>query len=454
MQVILFALFIAIFSLDYMARIAGVIHPAVSLVPELLSAVAAVLVVGRLVSTKRFDAHIKYLLFFFLFGLHIVNGIIINEVPSGSVVAGLRIYLKYVPFFFVPIVYPLTARQMKVLFGLLALILVAQLPLSLVQRFIWFPDRATGDVVRGSLETGAFQSIVLVSAIAVCLGMYLKKVISGGTFGVLMALLFLPTTMNETKGTLILFPVACAVPLLLMEGRKLSRFVVMMAGIGTCAFLAFSVIFTYTQSRFVGHTDDIMEFFERDRLTHYLAPQTAQLDISEDRYGRIDVLFVALEDITARPMTALVGFGMGSATKAPIESFSGPLASHYYEMGVLETAVPYILLETGLLGVMLWIAFFGMLFRDAWIVSRRDDGLLGGLALGWLGVIPVILIAYFYKQIVPVNAIMYVFWFLSGAIIAARYRLETTGRAYPVGFVDRSRMRQSADAEWVPPLLR
>jgi hypothetical protein len=453
MQVILFALFIAIFSLDYMARIAGIIHPAVSLVPELLSGVATLLVLARLVSTKRFDAHIKYLLFFLLFGLHLVNGMLINETPSGSVVAGLRIYLKYLPFFFVPIVYPLSARQMSGLFRLLTLILIAQLPLSLVQRFIWFPDRATGDVVRGSLETGAFQSIVLVSAIAVCLGMYLKKVISGPAFGVLLALLFLPTTMNETKGTLILFPIACAAPLLLMEGRKLSRFVLMMAGMGTCAFLAFSVIFTYTQSRFVGHTDDILEFFERDRLAHYLAPQTAQLEISEDRYGRVDIVFVALEDITAQPTTALVGFGMGSATKAPIESFSGPLAQHYYDMGVLETAVPYILLETGLLGVLLWMAFFALLFRDAWVVSRHDDGLLGGLALGWLGVIPVILIAYFYKQIVPVNAIMYVFWFLSGAIVAARFRLASTGSAYPVG-LGAAPPRLEPDTAWAPPLLR
>jgi hypothetical protein len=424
MQVILFALFIAVFSLDYMARIAGIIHPAVALVPEALSVVATLLVVGRLVATKRFDAHIKYLIFFFLFGLHVINGILINETHSGSVVAGLRIYLKYIPFFFIPIVYPFTQRQVKAQLLLLAVILVAQLPIAIVQRYIWFPNMGTGDVVRGSLETGAFLSIVLVSAIAVCLGLYLKKVISGMTFAILGTLLFLPTTMNETKGTLLLFPIAIAVPMLLMEGRKLSRFVLMMTGIGTCAFLVFSMIFTYTQSKFVGHTDDILEFFERDRLTHYLAPQTAQLEISEDRYGRVDVIFLALEDISKHPVTALVGFGMGSVTKAPIEAFNGPRADYYYDLGVLETAAPYILLETGLLGVALWLAFFVMLFRDAWMVSRYRNGLLGGLALGWLGVIPVILISYFYKHIVPVNGIMYLFWFMSGTIIAARYRVE------------------------------
>jgi hypothetical protein len=423
MQVLLFVLFIAVFSLDYMSRIAGIVHPAVSLVPEALSAIATLLVLGRLVSTKRFDVHFKYLLFFFLFGLHVVNGILINETPSGSVVAGLRIYLKYLPFFFVPIVFEFTPRQMRAQFLLIAGILVLQLPMAVLQRFVLYADMATGDVVRGTLETGSFLSIVLISAIAVSLGLYLKKVISGRMFGVLLVLLFLPTTMNETKGTLILFPIACAVPLLMMEGRKLSQVVMMLGGLACGAFLLFSAIFAYTQSKFVGHTDDIFEFFERDRLTHYLAPRTAQLEISDDRYGRVDVIVVAIEDISVHPLTALVGFGMGSVTKAPIDSFSGVHAEYYADIGVTETAAPVILLETGLLGVMLWLAFFAMLFRDARAVSRQD-GLIGGLALGWMGVIAVIMVGFFYKHIIPVNGIMYLFWFLSGTIIAARYRVE------------------------------
>jgi hypothetical protein len=423
MQVLLFTLFIAIFSLDYMARIAGLIHPAISLLPEALSGIATLLVLGRLVSTKRFDVHIKYLLFFFLFGLHVVNGILINETPSGSVVAGLRIYLKYLPFFFIPIVFEFTPRQVRAQFLVLTTILIMQLPISLLQRFVLYADMGTGDVVRGSLETGSFLSIVLISAIAVCVGLYLKKVIYGRAFAVLLALLFLPTTMNETKGTLILFPIACAVPLLMMEGRKLSQVVVMLGGLGCAAFLVFSAVFAYTQSKFVGHTDDILEFFDRDRLTNYLAPQTAQLDISEDRYGRIDVILVAVEDISVHPMTALVGFGMGSVTKAPIASFSGVHAEHYADMGITETAAPFILLETGLLGAVLWLAFFAMLFRDARAVSRQE-GLIGGLALGWMGVIAVIAVGLFYKHIVPVNGIMYVFWFFSGTIVAARYRFE------------------------------
>jgi hypothetical protein len=72
---------------------------------------------------------------------------------------------------------------------------------------------------------------------------------------------------------------------------------------------------------------------------------------------------------------------------------------------------------------VLWLAFFAMLFRDARAVSRQE-GLIGGLALGWMGVIAVIAIGLFYKHIIPVNGIMYVFWFFSGTIVAARYRFE------------------------------
>src|SRR6056297_3057268 len=183
MQTLMLSLFVVVFSLDYLANIAGMVHPLVTLAPELLSGVATLLLCGHLARTKRFDLHIKYVIFFALFGMHLLNGVIINETPTGAVVAGLRVYLKYLPFFFLPVVYEFTPRQLRVQMLLLLGLLVCQLPITVLQRFVFFPDYATGDVVRGTLTTGSFLSIILVSAISVLLGLYLKRIISGAVFG-------------------------------------------------------------------------------------------------------------------------------------------------------------------------------------------------------------------------------------------------------------------------------
>lgn len=420
MYLLLILLILASFSLDYLSRIAQVIHPSMSLIPELLSLVATVLVLGRLVRTKRFDANVKYLVFFFLFGIHLLNGAIINEADTGGVAAGLRVYLKFLPFFFVPIVYQFSERQMKSLLLLLTAIFIVQLPISVLQRWVFFPDKATGDVVRGSLETGAFLSTVLVGAIAMLLGLYLKKVISGLTFGWLLFLFFMPTTLNETKGTVVLLPLALGIPVLFMQNQKRFRGALMIAMIGGVAMGIFAIVYQYTQVKFVGQTDTISEFFEPDRFQHYMAPRTAGIETADERYGRVDVVVAAAQEIAKDPVTLLVGFGIGSVTASPIPQLSA-YRPEYIEMGLTESSAPYILLETGVLGVLLWVVFFILVFRDCKSLSRRE-GMIGGLALGWMAVLPIFVVALFYKAIVPVNAIMYLFWFMCGYLVSAHYR--------------------------------
>ena len=51
-------------------------------------------------------------------------------------------------------------------------------------------------------------SIFLICVVAVLMGMYLRKQITGKALAVLFLLLLIPTTINETKGTLVLLPIA------------------------------------------------------------------------------------------------------------------------------------------------------------------------------------------------------------------------------------------------------
>ena len=58
-----------------------------------------------------------------------------------------------------------------------------------------------------------------------------------------------------------------------------------------------------------------------------------------------------------------------------------------------------------------------MIFRDAQKLSFGPN-LANTLATGWLGVVVIVFIALFYKAMLPVNALMYLFWYFSGHVAA------------------------------------
>ena len=51
-------------------------------------------------------------------------------------------------------------------------------------------------------------------------------------------------------------------------------------------------------------------------------------------------------------------------------------------------------------------------------------GLTGALALGWIGVVGMIFLSWFYKKTVTSDALSYLFWFYSGVIAAASMRMR------------------------------
>ena len=67
-----------------------------------------------------------------------------------------------------------------------------------------------------------------------------------------------------------------------------------------------------------------------------------------------------------------------------------------------------------------------MFFSDARHVSA-EDGIVSDIALGWVGVVLIISIGLFYKDIIRVNGIMYLFWYFSGHIVAERFRIKRRG---------------------------
>src|SRR5690606_3047772 len=131
----------------------------------------------------------------------------------GAVVAGLRNYFQVLPFLLLPAVHPFTRKDLKLQVVCLLGLLVIQSPLAVYQRFVQFAHRMhPGDPVAGMTTSSGVLSLLMICAIVVLLALYLRKTLSFPVMVAAVAAFFLPTTLNETKSTLILLPLAVLLP--------------------------------------------------------------------------------------------------------------------------------------------------------------------------------------------------------------------------------------------------
>jgi hypothetical protein len=142
----------------------------------------------------------------------IVCGIIVNSVEPAPIFAGIRYYLRAIPMFFLPAVFLFKERQVRDQLFVLLGIAVVQLPLAIHQRLA---TRAmgeyTGDWTSGTLLISSIMSTYLICCACVLAAFYLRKRLTISAFLLLTLLMLAPTTLNETKGTMILFPVGLTV---------------------------------------------------------------------------------------------------------------------------------------------------------------------------------------------------------------------------------------------------
>ena len=151
MNFFIFTTFVSLFTMDYLANNLQVIPQKMFLIPEAFSGIAMILVILLGISNKRFNMSMKYVIFLLWFLLAITAGLIINKVDPLVTVSGLRIYLKSLPFFLLPMVYDFSEKQIRWQLLFLAVLCLTQIPITIYQRFIQYAGVMTGDVVGGSL---------------------------------------------------------------------------------------------------------------------------------------------------------------------------------------------------------------------------------------------------------------------------------------------------------------
>ena len=405
------------------------IHLAPSLLrylPEALSALccAIVLLAGprdrfRLVAPR-------YWLAFFATAAVIGCGVVANHMAPGPLLEGLRFYLRAMPMFFLPAVLEVSESQLRTQLRLVLAIALLQVPLSVYQRYtVYIRFHNSGDEVYGTLIISSILSIFLIAVICVAAALALRGRLSRVAFFCIFLLLVIPTTINETKGTIFLLPLGLLTTLLAgSPPRKRLR----VAASGVLLLTVFGAIFVPIYDFFAMVNNPYPYtlaslFSDKKRLMTEIDKKT-DVGSRGGEAGRVDAIVAPLQEFSSDPVHLMFGVGIYNASYSNLgASFTGdyyPLLGRY----TIETSGAAFLIETGVLGLALALVLEWLIFRDAIFVARHDTSIFGALALGWLGITVVMVIATFYKSLHYFESISYLFWYFAGIIAAQRTRLE------------------------------
>ncbi len=430
MQALILMMFVVVTTFEYLAkgdafgRFAVLPGPA-AYVAEMLSGLALGYVVLAGVRTRFQFVRPAYWIVFGMLVITIALGAVVNEVAAGPVFAGIRTYLRAIPWFFVPAVFALTNRQLRTQLGALAVIALIQLPLA-IEQTLKTTSRGfgfTGDFTSGTLTLSPTLTIFLVSGACILAALVARRFLSFGQFIVLFLLLLFPTTINETKVTLVILPVGCVVALLAAAkpGQRLKYALVASSLVAIFAGIFFPIYDHLIQQREYGMPIGEM-LTDPARLERYLWQKT---DVgTRGEVGRVDAVVVPLRIVTVDPVHAGFGYGIGNASDSALgPGFTGRHALIFGSF--TATSFGRIVIELGLFGMALVACLLALILRDSLVVARRQRDLFGALAAGWAGVTVVFAAVIPYTQVIAMPSLSFLFWYLSGLVAAARMRNAT-----------------------------
>jgi hypothetical protein len=414
--------------------------PWAAYVPELLGGIAAVAVLALGLRDQFKFVRPAYVLVFGGLLLTMLCGVLTNGVDSGPVVSGLRLYLRAVPWFFIPAVFAFSQQQVRMQLYVLLGVCLLQLPIAAEQRIqtasaTWGFIAITGDWTTGTMGDSGVLSIFLVAASCVVIALYEKKQLSFFTFLALFLLILLPTTINETKAVVIFLPIALLVALMCAADARVrvKRLIV-----GVSVLLLFGAIFVPVYDALNAgreYSSTLGEFFlDKNKVMEYAGGGSAN---SSDA-GRIGSIVYSLRKLAEDPTRTAFGYGIGNVSDSSLGAgFSGKYAKNY--RSYMQNALVRLLLELGVCGVLFVFLMYWLMFQDCRRVARSGNTLMAGLGAGWAGVVALTSMATFYVLLESFPQFSYVFWYFSGLIAAERMRLafevQTSSTKIAVGSV-------------------
>lgn len=391
--------------------------------PELTSLGAAAYVIFAGVNTRFSGVRTAYWLGFGAALFVVVAGVLANGVEAGPLFAGLRIYLRALPWFFVAAVAAFNADQLRGQLRALMFIAILQLPIALFQRYqTTTRGHVTGDYITGTLLNSGIVSIFLICCLAMASAFYVRKLMTGKQFLLLFFIFLIPTTINETKITLLLLPVGLLVAFVAAAetGKALRHLVVASLVLVVAGSIFIPVYDSLIERRQYGLS--VGEFFgDRRNVERYLVTGKG---VGARQVGRVDGLVVPTQQIAKDPVTLAFGYGIGNASESALgESFTGQYGRLYAPF--LSTTYSRFILEIGVLGVAIMVLLYFLVWSDARVVARVGEGVVGAFGAGWVAVTVVIFLATAYAKLDVFASLGFLYAYFSGFVMSLRMRFET-----------------------------
>jgi len=428
---------LVLFALLFLGRYLG---SALGLLPEAISAGILVYILLRMALHSSICISPKYVILGVIIFLHILIGIVINSVSPGTVLIGIRPYIKWIPLFLLPMAYQFPDANIRRQLIFILCFLLIQAPVTLYQRVIQFRGYGSGDVITGTLITGSsgILSVLLLSGMSIIMAFYARGKITTKKLLLFLIVLGLPASVNETKITFVLLPFVLLIPYFLAGRRiiNLSRLVSVVAllmvmfggyigvynyfysvdkqlGAKNESILAKTLAYIYTEHQWAG---DVLR--EEQSLGENFSLKEDPITFEEGG-GRLDKMLLAVHALSGDPVKLWVGLGVGNATSSSIGQFSGAYAYRVGDISGNNIASIFIW-EMGVVGFILFLVFLGFLAKDAFLLSREND-MRGTLAAGWVAVMISVFITLIYFNIFRFHVFIFLWAYISGNIATWRY---------------------------------
>lgn len=435
MNALIYILFVSVFFLDFLAFKLELINSYIAWLPEVLSIIAIVIVVLRLAGRDSAIAGKYVVVFAALIGV-ILIGIATNSTSAGTLIVGIRNYLKFLPFFFIPAVYSFTDKQVKRQLTLLLLLAIFQGPLGLYQKFVQFGTQSSGDYIAGTLSSGGQIPILMAGVIAVLTAFYLRGSLRVFPYVASLSLLLIPVMLSESKASVGYIPLAFLVPIFLnfgtQTGKKNGARMLAILAVFAVVGVTFVAVYDYfAQFGRENRREGLVEFFTSGEAQNYLN-RGAVGSLRVKKTGYVDIILLPIDQLSDDPFKLMFGLGIGGVSMSAIAGLSEGVGDNYkiYEI-VVDSAASRFLWEIGVLGLLLHLVFFYMLYRDAKKYSKAN-GMLSTFSLGWGGAIAVATLSLFFRDMFLDGALGYTFWYLSGLLAANAARSRKAARRVPV----------------------
>jgi hypothetical protein len=316
MQAFILMLICCVMLIDFLLNVLG-LPTILRFLPEAMSVVVVLYVLFAGTRDRFRLVAPKYWFVFGAFAVVILCGIINNASGAGPMLSGMRFYLRAVPMFFLPAVLPLTDGQLKRQLKWLLVLALVQVPVALYQRWIvQMEGRFSGDDVRGTLMDSGILTLFLICAVLILTGMLLRRRIGALWYVALVFMLLIPTTINETKVTVLFLPAGLLVTLFFgaEPGKRLKYIGLALAGLVVVGAL-YVPIYNMTQAyNPYKNEKDIAAFFTNEKaLGKYLSSDVGGVGTTKD-VRRGDAIAVPFQFLAQDPVRLMFGLGMGAVS--------------------------------------------------------------------------------------------------------------------------------------------